>query len=90
MRKLKLFLATLAMIVGGVNCAWATDWTGNAVGAGTYYLYNVGADRFLGYGANWGSMATLEHAGIPLTLTADGTGYKIVSRHSNDKTECCS
>ena len=79
-RKLLLAAVTLfAAVFSGGNSISATDWTGNAPAAGTYYLYNVGADRFLGYGANWGSRATVEHAGIPVTLTKVSDGVYTIT-----------
>lgn len=61
MKKIKLFLAAIAAIVGlGVN---AQTWTGNAVANGTFYLYNVGAQKFLNNGdplQSWGTNAYLQ------------------------------
>ena len=46
MRKLKLFLATLAMIVGGVNCAWAdVDYTASFANANANWTGNDGAEK---------------------------------------------
>lgn len=78
MRKLKLFITTLALL-GGVISGNATDWVGNEVGAGTYYLYNIGADRYLSFGENWGSRAIADHAGIPVTLAAGSGTYTIIT-----------
>ncbi len=57
--------------------AYATDWTGSAVGEGTYYLYNVGAGQFLSYGGSWGTQAVVDGAGIPVKLKANGSTYQI-------------
>ena len=75
MKKIKLFLAAVAAMVG--LSANATDWTGSAVGAGTYYLYNVGAGQFLSYGGAWGTQAVVDGAGIPVKLKANGSAYQI-------------
>ena len=80
-RKLLFAIVALLCAVG----SRATDWTGNAPAAGDFYLYNVGADRFLGYGANWGTRATVEHAGIPVTLAKVSDGvYTIKTNVSAD------
>ena len=55
MRKLKLWLLTLLMAVGGVEL--------NAQEAGTYYIKNVGTGKWLGPGNSWGTQASvLQHA----------------------------
>ncbi len=76
MKKLKLIFATFALLLG-VSNAWATDWTGNSVAAGTYYLYNVGADKFLNNGdpaQSWGTNAYLQ-AGFGMDIKLEsGTG----------------
>ena len=76
MKKLKLLLAFCALLLGWSNAS-ATDWVGNEVAAGEFYLYNVGADRYLGFGENWGTKATADHAGIPVTLVAGSGTYTI-------------
>ena len=76
MKKLRLLLAFCALLLGW-SSASATDWVGNEVTAGEFYLYNVGADRYLGFGENWGTKATADHAGIPVTLVAGSGTYTI-------------
>lgn len=75
MKRIRLLLIALAVMVG--MAANATDWTGSAVGAGTYYLYNVGAGQFLSYGGAWGTQAVVDGAGIPVKLIANGSAYQI-------------
>lgn len=77
MRKLKLLLTMLILLVGGVSFVNAQGWTASPVGAGTYYLYNVGAGKFLCSGNNWGSHASVTEGGIPVTLSASGGDYTI-------------
>ena len=81
MRKLKLIVASLALLVGGANfSAFAQDWTfsSSSVGEGTYYLYNVGAKGFAVGANDWGTRASVEATGgIPVTLAGSGTTYTI-------------
>lgn len=58
-------------------CVNAQIWTGNAPAAGEFYLYNVGADKFLCSGNNWGSHASVTEGGIPVTLAGSGTVFSI-------------
>lgn len=56
----------------------AQDWTASAVGAGTFYLYNVGGQGFLVGANNWGTRASVDATGgIPVTLAGSGTTYTI-------------
>jgi len=81
MRKLKLIVASLALLVGGANSsAWAQDlaYSSSPVGEGTYYLYNVGAKGFVVGANDWGTRAGVEATGgIPVTLAGSGTTYTI-------------
>lgn len=57
---------------------WAQSWTGNAPAEGTtFYLYNVGQNKFLTSGHWWGTHAALDTDGMPVTLTASDGAYKI-------------
>ena len=74
MRKLKLIMATLALVLGWSN-AWAeasynhTYTTGVTVAAGgNYFLYNIGSKRFLTDGMDFGTHASADHAGRVVTL----------------------
>lgn len=72
--------------------AWAQTWTGNAVAAGTFYLYNVGADKFLNVGdpnAGWGTNAyltTTSEFDVTLARISDGV-YTIETQISNGENE---
>ena len=77
-----------AMVSVGVN---AQTWTGNTVGAGTFYLYNVGADKFLSAGNRsndyWGTNANLAtNSNLDVVLAASSTEgtYTIDTQLSNN------
>jgi hypothetical protein len=59
------------------------NWAGNEPAAGDFYLYNVGQQRFLCGGDDWGAHAALGYPGISVTLIADGEGFK-VNTHLNN------
>ena len=73
MRKLKLLLAACALFVGA-GTSWAQGWTASEVGAGDFYLYNVGAQGFMVGANNWGTRAGVDATGgIPVTLAGSNT-----------------
>lgn len=76
MKHLRLLLALFTLMIGGASAS-AQSWTGSEVGEGTYYLYNVGADKFLAYGEAWGTRAIIDDVGIPLTLESNNGAYRI-------------
>lgn len=47
----------------------------------TYYLYNLGAQRWMNFGGGDGYTAAFLPYGAPLLLTASGDGYKITNTH---------
>ena len=75
--KQKLLLALLALFTLGGSNLYAQTWTGSEVGEGTYYLYNVGADKFLAYGANWDTRAVIDDVGIPVQILNNNGTYRI-------------
>lgn len=86
MRKLKLLLVTLAILVGGIGSAWA-DPVGVTVQTGTYYLYNVGAKKYMTVGQIWGSRANVsESEALPILLNAGSVSgtFKIISKVDGD------
>ncbi|MBQ7443039.1 MAG: hypothetical protein IJS59_04115, partial [Bacteroidaceae bacterium] len=85
MKKIKLFLAAVAaMVTMGVN---AQTWTGSGPAEGTFFLYNVGAGKFINVGdksAGWGTNAYLTaEYGLDFIFEANGTNYYLNSRISN-------
>lgn len=75
---MKRKLITLsAVLLVGITTAWGQTWTGNAPQAGDFYLYNVGAGKFLTSGCWWGTHAALDDDGMLLTLTGSGSNYTI-------------
>jgi hypothetical protein len=87
MKKITILMATfLAMF--SVNQSFATEsWiSGEALpdSAGSYYLYNVGAQKFLSAGADWGTHATVDTYGFATNLTKIRNGvYTIKTAVSN-------
>lgn len=65
----------------------AQSWTASEVAVGDFYLYNVGAGKFLNAGdraAQWGTNATLsEGYGLEFALEANGDNFNLNSRNSN-------
>lgn len=58
------------------------DWTGNAIAnEGRYYLYNIGAEQFLGAGNDWGTQTSLENPGLQVQVFSkeEGTYYEIAT-----------
>ena len=69
--------ALLSVLALGLACLSPTEvnaqtWTGSTPSAAngkTVYLYNVGADKFLGKSGRWGTEANLNYEGVPFKLT---------------------
>ncbi len=86
MRKLKLFFAACATLVmcGAAN---AQTWTGNAPAEGTFFLYNVGAEKFINNGdpnEEWGTNAYLQAGfGLDIKLEANNGAYNLNTNVSN-------
>ncbi len=65
------------MLAGFGSSAQAQTWTGKSISAAkdsTVYLWNVGAKKFLGKGAKWGTQATISTVGTPFKVTAKTSG----------------
>ena len=70
-------IVLLCMMMSAVN-AHAQSWTASAPAAGTFYIYNVGGEKFMTSGTYWGSHASLDpHGAMALTLASSGSGYTI-------------
>lgn len=76
MKRLNRFFAILFAVLG-VSSLSAQTWMPSDVAPGTYYIYNVGAKKFMCSGNNWGSHASVTEGGIPLTLAGSGNFYTI-------------
>ena len=86
MKKLKLLIAVVAILFGGVpanaQASYNTSWTeGVEVTTGyDYFLYNIGSGTFLTGGMDWGSSASGDHAGKTVEFRSAGEGvYNIWS-----------
>lgn len=76
--KTRNFFLTLVALIAFAGNAWAQSWTASSVGAGEFYLYNVGAEAYVVPGNNWGTRASVNPiGGTLLTFSASGNGYKI-------------
>lgn len=87
MKHFRLLLTLLTLITGGVSVS-AQTWTGNEVADGTFYLFNVGAQKYLNNGdpnENWGTNAYLQAGfGLDVTLAKINDGvYTIDTNVSN-------
>ena len=85
MKKLKLLLAAFAAMV--TMGAQAQSWTGSAPAVGTFFLYNVGAGKFINVGdksAGWGTNAYLTaEYGLDFNFEANGDAFNLNSQISN-------
>jgi len=71
-------IALLACLFG--LCAKAQTFSGSEPKAGkTYYIYNVGAGKWLTEGDNWGTHASLDDLGTPLRLVAQDDAFAIAT-----------
>ncbi len=75
MKQLRLLLA----VFSAVFCLCINAQTGSAVGEGSFFLYNVGADGYIVGANNWGTRASITKAGgISVTLALiDGSNYTV-------------
>lgn len=69
MKKRLSFVASLLLLAGS---AWAGITSG-----GTYFLYNVGAQKWLNFGSEKGQTATFYKHGTPITITEADGGYTL-------------
>lgn len=61
---------------------WAQGWTASEVGAGNFYLYNVGANAYLENGVSWGTHAALKNGGFVVNVTSVGGGKYTIDTNS--------
>ena len=72
--KQKLLLALLALFTLGGSNLFAQGWTAQAPADGDFYLYNVGAGKYLSCGESWGTQAVVGNGALKLTLANNGSG----------------
>ena len=85
--KRKLLLAALC-VVGALGFrANAQSWTGNAPAEGTFFLYNVGAEKFINNGdptQRWGTNAYLQaDFGLDIKFELNNGAYNLDTKVSN-------
>lgn len=68
--KKRLSFLTVSLLLAGAS--WAT-----ITGDGTYYLYNVGAQKWLNFGSANGQTATFYKHGTPITIIKTAEGYTL-------------
>jgi hypothetical protein len=82
-RKLFLLLCALLTMIG----VQAQNWSGNAPAEGTFFLYNVEAQKFLNNGdpnESWGTNAYLQAGfGMDIKLEANGGAFNLNTNVSN-------
>lgn len=67
-------------LLAGWSSASAQSWTvGAEVAAGDYYLYNIGADRYLNNGASWSTHSVVDGQGVVITIEDKGGKYALKS-----------
>ena len=77
MKKLKLLFVACALLFSvGMQ---AQSWVPSEVGEGSFYLYNVGSEKYLTGGNSWGTHASIDDHGLYCTLTASEGGYSIAT-----------
>ena len=87
MKKIKLFLAAIAAMVGmGAN---AQDWIPNSAGAGLYVLYNVGSGQFFTKGNSWQTQASIttdasETSALQVELVPVGNNFQMRTSGNKD------
>ena len=85
MRKLKLFIAAAAIMLGGVTASAYQTPTAD----GIYYLYNTactdGTPGFMSTGNGYGFQVVIDNFGFPLKLISTGTDntYQFQIVHHN-------
>ena len=70
-----------ALVTMGVQ---AQSWVASEVGAGNYYLYNVGKGQFLTRGNGWGTQASTGFNALTLTVEEYDGAYKLRTNVNGD------
>ena len=76
-------LFVMALVISAFSAVNAQTWTGTEITPGTFYLYNVGTQKFLCGGNDWGTHASVSKWGIDFTLAEFNGGYSLDSKLSN-------
>ena len=76
-------LFVMALVISAFSTVNAQTWTGTEIAPGTFYLYNVGTQKFLCGGNDWGTHASVSKWGIDFTLAEFNGGYSLDSKLSN-------
>ena len=72
-----IFVLTLCFL-GNLCVSAQTRWTeGNPVGEGDFYLYNLGANRYLNQGSSWDTHAIVDGAGFIVKSESFNGGYSL-------------
>ena len=83
MKKLKLFIATCALVVS--SGTQAQSWTGSEVGEGYALLYNEGTGQYLTRGNGWGTQASIGAEGAAMTVELKAANGKYYIRTKKDR-----
>src|SRR5574344_1653713 len=81
-RKITMIMVLFMTMFAQLSFATETWTTGETLAAGSYYLYNVGAKKYLSSGANWNTHATVDNYGIPVTLANISDGIYTIATAS--------
>lgn len=75
----KKTITLVMMLLLAVMGVKAQTWTASEFGVGNFYLYNVGAGKYLNGGNAWGTHASLNYVGIETEIIKIGetTTYRI-------------
>ena len=76
-------LFVMALVISAFSAVNAQTWTGTEITPGTFYLYNVGTQKFLCGGNDWGTHASVSKWGVDFTLAEFNGGYSLDSKLSN-------
>lgn len=84
--KTTLLVAALCLVGGGKALAQSKPTAGVEVAAGDYYIYNIGADRYLTHGTSYNTHATVDGAGEVITTTLSNGAYTLHFASQSDGT----
>lgn len=79
----KSLLSFVALSMAGLSTLSAQGFKGATVGAGDFYLYNIGAKKYLVGSNSWGTRSSFSDNGYLCTIAASGDGFTIDTKMSN-------